>query len=92
MDVSYRTMKSTKVQTLRAVALHVTAACTDEASIVGFWSTSLGYSHEVVILPVLHVSCIYINKSNIHVDGRYVHTITFATHMYRKITTWTLRK
>ena len=30
------TMKTTKVQTLGAVALYATAACTDDASIVGF--------------------------------------------------------
>ena len=28
-------MKSTKVQTLSAVALHATTACTDDSSIVG---------------------------------------------------------
>ena len=33
LQTSY--MKSTKVQTLGAVTLHATTACTDEASIVG---------------------------------------------------------
>ena len=43
-------MKSTKVQTLGAVAMHATTDCTDDASIVG---THLGYS--LVFCLVLHV-------------------------------------
>ena len=50
-------MKSTKVQTLGALALHATVynslRCTDDASIVGFKSTQLGYS--LVSCFVLHV-------------------------------------
>ena len=44
-------MKSTKVQTLGAVALHAITDCTDDASIVGL--EQLGYS--LVSCLVLHV-------------------------------------
>ena len=47
-------MKSTKVQTLGAVALHATTAYTDEASIVGL---QLGYS--LVSCLVLHVMILH---------------------------------
>ena len=43
-------MKSTKVQTLGAVAMHTTTDCTDDTGIVG---THLGYS--LVSCLVLHV-------------------------------------
>ena len=51
-------MKSTKVQTLGAVALHATTACTEGARLKYCWlrSTSLGCSQEVVIHLVVHVS------------------------------------
>jgi len=44
-------MKGTKVQTLGAVALHATTACTEDARLKYYWlrSTSLGYYQEVVI-------------------------------------------
>ena len=65
-NLCYNIMKSSEVQTLGTVAVHATTACTEDARLKYCWlcSTSLGYSKEVVICLVLHVSdsryeCIY---------------------------------
>ena len=75
-------MKSTKVQTLGAVALHATTACTEDARLKYFWlrSTTLGYSEEEPETQALDMH-VYtrIYKSNI--DRRYAHMIAFATHV-----------
>ena len=58
-----RQIKSIKVQTLSAVALHAATACTEDEA--GVLLASFGYSQEAVICLVLHVSgsryaCIYV--------------------------------
>ena len=72
---------SNEKQTLATVALHATTACTEDARLKYCWlrSTSLGYSQEVVICLVLHVSgsryaCIYARLQS-NIDGSYVHTM-----------------
>ena len=68
-------VKSTKVQTLSAVALHAITACTEDARLKYCWlrSTLLGYSQEVVICLVLRVSgsCIY---AHLHVHVSLIQT------------------
>ena len=54
-----------KVQTLSAVTLHATAACTHDTSIVGLSTLHLDIVRKVAISFVLHVSasryaCVYI--------------------------------
>ena len=73
-------MKAPKCKPL--AQLHATTACTEDARLKYCWlrSTSLGYSQEVVIHLVMHVSgYIHVFKSNI--DRRYAHAIAFATYM-----------
>ena len=60
-------MKSTKVQTLGAVALHATAACTDEASIIG-------------LTPCTQLGCSLVSCLVLHVVGSvHVHMCTYCT-------------
>ena len=58
-------MKSTKVQTLGAVALNATTACTDDASIAGFGPLHLDIVSRWCMLQVLNMHAyMCIHKSN----------------------------